>query len=75
MIGQAVEMDAVNGSPSLPAQGFVQNQTQLRDSDSDVQGFMHLQQPPKHRDDHISMGSVYSADEYVYAWTQSFGPC
>ena len=63
MIGQAVEMDAVHGSPSLPGAGFAPNQMQLRDSDSDVQGFMKLQQPPKHKDDHMSTGSVYSADE------------
>ena len=60
-IGQAVEMDALHGAPS-PVQPFA-NSMGLRDSDSDVQGFMNLQQPPKHRDDPMSMGSVYSADE------------
>ena len=63
MIGQAVEMDAVNGSPSGPGRGFPPNQMPLRDSDGDVEGFMHLQAPPQHREDHMSMGSVYSADE------------
>ncbi len=63
MIGQAVEMDAVHGSPSFPGGAFASNQMQLRDSDSDVRGFMHLQEPPKHKDDHMSMGSVYSAEE------------
>ena len=42
MIGQAVEMDARHGSPSLRSPTFPQ--AQLRDSDSDVRGFVGLQQ-------------------------------
>lgn len=62
MIGQAVEMDAVHGSPSPLGAAFAPSQMQLREGNGDVQGFMPLQQPPKHKDDHMSMGSVYSAD-------------
>lgn len=41
-IGHAIEMDATTGSPS-PTNGFAPGQP-LRDSDSDVQGFIGLQQ-------------------------------
>ena len=61
IIGQAVEMDAISGCPSpVPAAG---NQMQLRDSDSDVQGFVGLQQQQKHRDSPMSLTSIYSAQE------------
>lgn len=63
MIGQAVEMDARHGSPSMSPVPQFPNQQLLRDSDSDVQGFVGLQQPPKHRDSPMSMSSVYSANE------------
>ena len=60
-IGQAIEMDARTGSPGL-APTFTQPM-QLRDSDSDVQGFVGLQQQQKHRDSPHSLSSVYSAQE------------
>ena len=63
MIGQAVEMDARHGSPSMSPAPQFPNQQLLRDSDSDVQGFVGLQQPPKHRDSPMSMSSVYSGNE------------
>jgi len=59
MIGQAVEMDARHGSPSLRSPTFPQP-TQLRDSDSDVQGVVGLQQQGKHRDPPMSLTSMYS---------------
>lgn len=62
MIGQAVEMDAVHGSPSFPGAGFPTSPMDSHDRESDAQGFMNLQ-PPQRKDDHMSMGSVYSADE------------
>ena len=48
-IGQAVEMDARHGSPSIRSPTLPQ-QNQLRDSDSDVQGFVGLQQKQQHHD-------------------------
>ena len=48
-IGQAVEMDARHGSPSLRSPTFPQPM-QLRDSDSDVQGFVGLQQKQQRQD-------------------------
>ena len=66
MIGQAVEMDARHGSPSVNPNQL----DQLRDSDSDVRGFVGLQQQQhqqqKHRDSPMSMTSVYSANEYEH---------
>ena len=59
-IGQAVEMDARTGSPSLRSPHFPQNQ-QLRDSDSDVQGFVGLQQ--KQQQQHRDSESAYSGNE------------
>ena len=49
MIGQAIEMDARHGSPSLRSPTFPQS-TQLRDSDSDVRGFVGLQQEQQNHD-------------------------
>lgn len=63
IIGQAVEMDAVHGSPS-PSPAFARPM-QLRDSDSDVQGFVGLQQQQQQRDTPMSMTSVYSSQEYA----------
>jgi hypothetical protein len=61
MIGQAVEMDARHGSPSLRSPNFPPPMgMQLRDSDSDVQGFVGLQQQNQARD---SEASVYSSQE------------
>ena len=61
MIGQAVEMDARHGSPSLRSPNFPPPMgMQLRDSDSDVQGFVGLQQRNQARD---SEASVYSSQE------------
>ncbi|KAI4121032.1 MAG: hypothetical protein LQ338_006599 [Usnochroma carphineum] len=60
-IGQAVEMDATTGSPShtpIPFQPM-----QLRDSDSDVQGLVGLQQQRAHRESPMSLTSVYSSQE------------
>ena len=65
MIGQAVEMDARHGSPSMsPAPQFT-NPNQLRDSDTDVQGLVGMQQQQQqtHRDSPMSMSSLYSANE------------
>ena len=63
MIGQAVEMDARTGSPAQ-APSFAQPM-QLRDSDSDVQGLVGLQQQREHRESPMSLTSVYSNQEYV----------
>ena len=58
-IGQAVEMDASTGSPSqTPRFGPMH---QLRDSDSDVQGFVGLQR----NKGALSPTSLYSSNEYV----------
>ena len=61
-IGQAIEMDATTGSPSLPT-GF--DGHPIRDSDGDVQGFVGLQQgrmgSPPHQDESLqSPTSLYS---------------
>lgn len=58
MIGQAVEMDARHGSPSLQSPTSAQPM-QLHDSDSDVRGLVGLQQSHEHRDS----TSAYSANE------------
>ena len=60
-IGQAVEMDAYTGSPQR-SPNFHQPM-QLRDSDSDVQGLVGLQQGPRHRESPLSLTSVYSSQE------------
>ena len=62
IIGQAVEMDAFTGSPS-PTPPVIKP-FQLRDSDSDVQGLVGLQQQREHRESPMSLTSVYSSQEY-----------
>lgn len=65
IIGQAVEMDAYTGNSQMsPTFG---RPVQLRDSDSDVQGLVGLQQQPaqKPRDASMSATSAYSSQEYV----------
>lgn len=65
IIGQAIEMDARTGSPGTASPSFARPML-LRDSDSDVQGFVDLQQQSKgkaHRDSPASLTSVYSANE------------
>lgn len=71
-IGQAVEMDAFTGSPQRSPK--YHQPIQLRDSDSDVQGLVGLQQQGQnHRESPLSLSSVYSTQEpYVpprAAWT------
>lgn len=64
IIGQAVEMDAYSGSPQMsPTFG---RPMQLRDSDSDVQGLVGLQQQQqqlKDRETSMSATSAYSSQE------------
>lgn len=66
-VGQAVEMDAVTGSPAHPPQGFGQFNNQLRDSDADVAGMLALQQArtsgANRHDTIMSEGSRYSQEE------------
>lgn len=62
-IGQAVEMDAYTGSPQRSP--TFHQPMKLRDSDSDVQGLVGLQQGQKHRDSPMSLTSVYSSQELV----------
>ncbi|KAL8714125.1 MAG: hypothetical protein Q9220_001853 [cf. Caloplaca sp. 1 TL-2023] len=61
VIGQAVEMDATTGSPSHTP--TLVRPMQLRDSDSDVQGLVGLQQQREHRESPLSLTSVYSSQE------------
>ncbi|KAK1967805.1 pali-domain-containing protein [Colletotrichum sublineola] len=82
MVGQAVEMNTVTGSPSHAPPGF----GQFRDSDADIAGMVGLQQqqnggnrvPPQRHDTYITEGSGYSTDEaYVpprQAWNQNGNP-
>ncbi|KAL8914355.1 MAG: hypothetical protein Q9171_000985 [Xanthocarpia ochracea] len=66
LIGQAIEMDASTGSPSHTPAPI--RPMQLRDSDSDVQGLVGLQQQREHRESPLSLTSVYSSQEpYVPA--------
>ncbi|KAL8832734.1 MAG: hypothetical protein Q9191_000071 [Dirinaria sp. TL-2023a] len=60
-IGQAVEMDAYTGSPQRSPR--FHQPMQLRDSDSDVQGLVGLQQGQNHRESPLSLSSVYSSQE------------
>ncbi|KAL8691663.1 MAG: hypothetical protein Q9218_003163 [Villophora microphyllina] len=62
VIGQAIEMDATTGSPS-PTPAPPMMPMQLRDSDSDVQGMIGLQQQREHRESPLSLTSVYSSQE------------
>ncbi|KAL8996580.1 MAG: hypothetical protein Q9169_003919 [Polycauliona sp. 2 TL-2023] len=59
LIGQAIEMDATTGSPSHTPAPI--RPMQLRDSDSDVQGLIGLQQQREHRE-----SSVYSSSQEPY---------
>jgi hypothetical protein len=61
VVGQAVEMDATTGSPSVAPRGFGQF-GQLRDSDADVAGMVGLQQQLGRRTI-ASESSRYSSDE------------
>ena len=61
VIGQAVEMDAYTGSPQRSP--TFHQPMQLRDSDSDVQGLVGLQQGQKNRESPLSLTSVYSSQE------------
>ncbi|KAK2014187.1 pali-domain-containing protein [Colletotrichum eremochloae] len=82
MVGQAVEMNTVTGSPSHAPPGF----GQFRDSDADIAGMVGLQQqqnggnrvPPQRHDTYMTEGSRYSTDEaYVpprQAWNQNGNP-
>lgn len=65
VIGQAIEMDATTGSPSHTPAPI--RPMQLRDSDSDVQGLVGLQQQREHRESPLSLTSVYSSQEYACA--------
>lgn len=58
IIGQAVEMDALTGSPS-------QNPVQSRNNDVGVLGLAGMHQKIQRRDSPMSMTSVYSNQEYV----------
>lgn len=63
IIGQAVEMDAYTGSPQMSPK--FDRPMQLRDSDSDVQGLVGLQQQhqPIDRAASASVTSAYSSQE------------
>jgi hypothetical protein len=50
-VGQAVEMNALTGSPSHAPQGFGNHVAPLRDSDSDVAGMVGLQQQHSNLDE------------------------
>jgi hypothetical protein len=68
VVGQAVEMDATTGSPSITPNGFgaFGGHNQLRDSDADVAGMVGLQQGLGARQTVMSETSRYSSDEYVW---------
>ncbi|KAL6713431.1 regulator of ime2 [Lecanora helva] len=68
MIGQAIEMDARHGSPSLRSPTFP-HQNQLRDSDSDVQGFVGLQQKQRRHDSTSDYGGNEPYVPPRAAWT------
>lgn len=57
IIGQAVEMDAEHGSPSPLRSPTIPQPMHLRDSDSDVQGFVGLQQKQQHHDSTSDYGA------------------
>lgn len=59
IIGQAVEMDALTGSPS-------QNPAHLRDSDIVAPRLTGMHQHNAHRESPLSMTSIYSTQEYVF---------
>ncbi|KAM0322727.1 hypothetical protein ACHAQA_009318 [Verticillium albo-atrum] len=81
MVGQAVEMDAVSGSPAQAPQGYG-SFGGLRDSDADIAGMVGLQQgisdsSNRRHDTYMSDGSKYSSDEQYMpprqAWAQGQG--
>lgn len=61
-VGQAIEMDATTGSPSLAPRGFGQFGN-IRDSDNDVAGMVGLQQQKLQRQTVDSEASRYSTQE------------
>ncbi len=61
-VGQAVEMDATTGSPSVAPKGFG-GFGNLRDSDNDVAGMVGLQQQKLQRQTVDSVTSRYSTDQ------------
>lgn len=65
-VGQAIEMDATAGarSPHDPPQGFSNQYGSVRDSDSDVQGMVNMQQQQRLGPNGtvVSDGSKYSQD-------------
>lgn len=61
-VGQAIEMDATTGSPSVPPRGFGQFGN-IRESDGDVAGMVGLQQQRLQRETLQSDTSHYSNDE------------
>lgn len=60
IIGQAVEMDALTGSPS-------QNPPLSRNNDVGVPGLAGMHQNSQRRDSPMSMTSIYSTQEYVFS--------
>ncbi|KAI0487692.1 pali-domain-containing protein [Xylaria cf. heliscus] len=80
-VGQAVEMDAVTGSPAQSPAGFGQFNNNIRDSDTDVAGMLALQElrtsSAQQRDTINNEQNKYRQDEpYVpprQAWNQGPG--
>lgn len=60
IIGQAVEMDALTGSPA-------QHPAHTRDSDVPAPGWTGMQPRNQHRESPLSMTSVYSTQEYGFS--------
>ncbi|KAF2970647.1 hypothetical protein GQX73_g2867 [Xylaria multiplex] len=81
VVGQAVEMNAMTGSPAHTPAGFGQFNNHIRDSDTDVAGMLALQEArtssAQRHDTVTSDASKYSQDEqYVsprQAWNQGPG--
>lgn len=65
VIGQAVEMDALTGSPS-------QNPAQSRNNDVIAPGLAGMHQKIQRRDSPLSMTSIYSTQEYVFRRALAF---
>lgn len=61
-VGQAIEMDATTGSPSIAPTGFGRFGN-IRESDGDVAGMVGLQQQKLQRQTVMSESSRYSSDE------------
>ncbi|RWA12024.1 hypothetical protein EKO27_g3063 [Xylaria grammica] len=80
-VGQAVEMNAMTGSPAQPPAGFGQFNNHIRDSDTDVAGMLALQEArtssTQRHDTVTSDTSKYSQDEHYIpprqAWNQGPG--